>query len=649
MVGKTLWTSSLLVLLAGCTAPVSDDGEIVGQTSDALGSDRTEGGTATAQGTPCNTTTETPDKAYDNLMTSSSFSKWCVSSAPSTITPISTMYDFSGSTSYPIISYTITTSNDGASRDPKDWTFQGCQGTCVVDSGTGWVTLDTRTGQFAGAARYQTNTYNFTNSTAYQQYRLRITANNGDTARLQMAELQMFDSGGISERTEGGSSAAQGTPCTTTSETVDKAYDNLMTSGSFSKWCVTSAPTSTTPISTMYDFAGSASYAITTYAITTGNDGPNRDPKEWRFQGCQGTCVVDSGTGWVTLDTRSNQFAGAARYQTNTYTFTNSTAYQQYRLRMTANNGDTARTQLAEIQMFDIGTSEFCSGVPTWSPSIIYNTGDRVVRDGHLYECNYWADNIDPAVRSNVAGGYEWLYKGVCSGAVIGSGIGSVIPEAMYNAIYRGGDVAFYTYAGLTATASLTEFCSSTNLTLRKREAAAFLANVWQETQGLVYKEEVDKSNDYCCPAGETRNGTVCPTYGCPAPIPANATSAYFGRGAIQLTWNYNYKPAGDYVGLDLLNHPEYVLNPGGAIAWKTSVWYWMVQNGPNTQTAHSGIMLSNGTGGFGETIKSINGYYECPSLGGNGSYTAQRDNRIAKYKLYCDLLHVSYGNNTSC
>ncbi len=103
----------------------------------------------------------------------------------------------------------------------------------------------------------------------------------------------------------------------------------------------------------------------------------------------------------------------------------------------------------------------------------------------------------------------------------IGSGIGSVIPEAMYNAIYRDGDLAFYTYQGLIATASIANFATSSDLTLRKREAAAFLANVWQETQGLVYKEEVEKSNDYCCPAGETRNGVVCPTYGCPAPIPA--------------------------------------------------------------------------------------------------------------------------------
>jgi hypothetical protein len=37
---------------------------------------------------------------------------------------------------------------------------------------------------------------------------------------------------------------------------------------------------------------------------------------------------------------------------TDTYTFTNNTAYQTYRLRMTANNGATS-TQLTEIQMFD--------------------------------------------------------------------------------------------------------------------------------------------------------------------------------------------------------------------------------------------------------------------------------------------------------
>jgi subtilisin family serine protease len=154
--------------------------------------DRTEGGTATGTGSPCNTTAETVAKAYDNLMTSTNFSKWCVTSAPSASVPISTVYDFAGTTAFAITSYTVTTANDVPNRDPKDWTFQGCQSSCSVGSDSGWVTLDTRTGQFANAARFQTNTYSFTNSTAYQQYRLRITANNGATNRLQLAEIQMF-------------------------------------------------------------------------------------------------------------------------------------------------------------------------------------------------------------------------------------------------------------------------------------------------------------------------------------------------------------------------------------------------------------------------------------------------------------------------
>ena len=54
------------------------------------------------------------------------------------------------------------------------------------------MTLDSRSGQFVGAARFQTNSYSIANTTAFQQYRLRFTANNGDAARFQLAEVQMF-------------------------------------------------------------------------------------------------------------------------------------------------------------------------------------------------------------------------------------------------------------------------------------------------------------------------------------------------------------------------------------------------------------------------------------------------------------------------
>jgi len=36
----------------------------------------------------------------------------------------------------------------------------------------------------------------------------------------------------------------------------------------------------------------------------------------------------------------------------------------------------------------------------------------------------------------------------------------------------------------------------------------------------------------------------------------------YYGRGFVQLTWDYNYKKMGKLIGLDLLNNPDLTLNP---------------------------------------------------------------------------------------
>lgn len=156
--------------------------------------DRTEGGVVTSGGgSPCNATTEAAEKAYDNQ----SATKWCVTTTPSVSAPLSTVYDFAASDAYVVTSYKLTTANDQPSRDPRDWTLQGCQGSCTVGSDTGWVTLDTRANEFASAARFQTNTYSLANATAFQKYRLRITANRGAAGITQFAELQLFGAPGV--------------------------------------------------------------------------------------------------------------------------------------------------------------------------------------------------------------------------------------------------------------------------------------------------------------------------------------------------------------------------------------------------------------------------------------------------------------------
>lgn len=84
-----------------------------------------------------------------------------------------------------VVQYSLTSANDAPSRDPRDFTVQGST------DGSQWVDLDRRTGQtFSG--RFATNTYSFTNTTAYGFYRLNVTANSGDSL-IQLADWDVSD------------------------------------------------------------------------------------------------------------------------------------------------------------------------------------------------------------------------------------------------------------------------------------------------------------------------------------------------------------------------------------------------------------------------------------------------------------------------
>ncbi|MET7354318.1 chitinase [Streptomyces mirabilis] len=204
---------------------------------------------------------------------------------------------------------------------------------------------------------------------------------------------------------------------------------------------------------------------------------------------------------------------------------------------------------------------------------------------------------------------------------------GFVVSKAQYNEMFPH-HKKLYTYKGLAkAMKAFPAFAHTGDAKTRKREAAAFLANVSHETGGLIYINEQNKANwpTYC--ADEP--------YGCPA-----GQSAYHGRGPLQISWNYNYKAAGDKFHVDLLHHPDLAAK-NSVVTWKLALWYWMTQSGPGTMTPHHAMA---GSGGFGETIRSINGGLEC-----NGSNTAEMRDRIAKYKRFTKMLHVGTGRHLSC
>ncbi|MCX5249612.1 MULTISPECIES: GH92 family glycosyl hydrolase [unclassified Streptomyces] len=87
-----------------------------------------------------------------------------------------------------LVTYALTSANDFAERDPKDWTLQGST------DGKDWKTVDSRSGE-SFPERFRTKSYDLAEPAEYQHFRLDITKNNGADDILQLADVQ-FSTGG---------------------------------------------------------------------------------------------------------------------------------------------------------------------------------------------------------------------------------------------------------------------------------------------------------------------------------------------------------------------------------------------------------------------------------------------------------------------
>ncbi|XP_059655025.1 endochitinase EP3-like [Cornus florida] len=211
-------------------------------------------------------------------------------------------------------------------------------------------------------------------------------------------------------------------------------------------------------------------------------------------------------------------------------------------------------------------------------------------------------------------------YVSPSSGVVVAD----VVTDPFFNAII---DVAaancvgknFYTRAAfLEAANSYSQFGTTGSVDDSKREIAAFFAHVTHETGHFCYTEEIDgPSKDYC---DEDNTEYPCVT-----------GKGYYGRGPIQLSWNFNYGPAGKAIGFDGLNNPDIVASDV-LVSFKTALWYWMTFVHP---------VIGEG---FGATIRAINGALECD--GGNPDTV---NARVGYYTDYCNELGVAPGDNLRC
>lgn len=71
--------------------------------------------------------------------------------------------------------------------------------------------------------------------------------------------------------------------------------------------------------------------------------------------------------------------------------------------------------------------------------------------------------------------------------------------------------------------------------------------------------------------------------------VASGIEKGYTGRGYVQLTGTGNYGAAGNYLGIDLLGHPELAQS----LAWsaKIAVWYWTVNRVHTNRAADQDCM----------------------------------------------------------
>lgn len=167
------------------------------------------------------------------------------------------------------------------------------------------------------------------------------------------------------------------------------------------------------------------------------------------------------------------------------------------------------------------------------------------------------------------------------------------------------------------------------------RQALVYLREVgWVEGQKGGYNGECDPDiwQGQTWPCGKDKDGDYL---------------SYFGRGAKQLSYNYNYGPFSDAMYGDvrpLLDKPELVADTWMNLA--SAIFFFVYPQPPKPSMLHviDGTWQPNDRDkanglvpGFGVTIQIINGGVEC----GGAEENAQSLNRITYYKAFANYLKV--------
>jgi len=225
----------------------------------------------------------------------------------------------------------------------------------------------------------------------------------------------------------------------------------------------------------------------------------------------------------------------------------------------------------------------------------------------------------------------------------------------------------------IKATLSYPDFANASSPANNKRELAAWLAQMSQETTGGGCNRPTVKVDGECSCAAtwcdshpnggcaswglcfvEESSGEYCSPN---SQYPCVEGRSYRGRGPKQLSYNYNYGQFSEAFCGDssiLLDDPDRVAkNP--TLAWASSLWFWFTggaclpgeQCKPDCHEVFLGLKtvcpadeVAGRKFGLGWVTNVINGGLECGGAG-SGECDYRVHSRVRFYKHFCSLLGV--------
>ena len=266
--------------------------------------------------------------------------------------------------------YALTSANDEPERDLRNWRLLGS-----ADEGKTWTTLDTRTNEIF-ASRFKRRVFTLSHPASFSTYRLEIDATGLPGNPVQLAEIEpLYASSETNTPVSLVVSAEADNPPTEATESAfdgdpkTKWLDFTITDPAKPCWIqwqyipaekdlpvinlrrldslagnMEKVRKSAQAFSNLLAQAVMHRRVLTGYSLTSANDFPDRDPRDWRLLASN-----DGGKTWATLDARKNEvFTG--RFQRRTFTVKNDKPYALYRLQINSvREPGTDATQLSGI------------------------------------------------------------------------------------------------------------------------------------------------------------------------------------------------------------------------------------------------------------------------------------------------------------